>query len=206
MPLIRLLNGFDRMNDAYLYTRSREIYNVMNGNPNFANPKPNMSDFNTMISTYGTALENAASGDKYAVIIKNAKRKELVNMLHNLGYFVLFTAQGDRDIAASSGFELAKEQSTPNVIGKPQKPSASIGDNPGELVIGVAPVKGAKSYLHQYTTDATLAESSWVTMACTQAKCYISGLQSGVRYWVRVAAIGSNDQIKYSDVVTCVVQ
>lgn len=205
MPLLRITNGFDYISDIKLLLRSREIYTQMFDNPNFPTPSPNLSDVHTAITAYGDALDKAASGNKYDIDDKNVKKAVVVDMLHNLGYYVLFTSKGNAVVAATSGFHIAKT-GAPIVLQKPENQKVGDGPNNGSLISSVNAVKGAKSYLHQYTTDQTLAESTWVTMACTLSKCVLTGLSSGTRYYCRVAAIGSNEQIMYGDVKSRIVQ
>jgi hypothetical protein len=61
-------------------------------------------------------------------------------------------------------------------------------------------VIAAVSYVFQYTTDATLAEASWMPMNCSTTKCQLMGLTPGTKYYVRVAAVGTKGQELYSDV------
>nr|WP_294908690.1 hypothetical protein [uncultured Lacibacter sp.] len=70
------------------------------------------------------------------------------------------------------------------------------------LLVSVKRVTGAYSYLHQYTTDATLAPDSWVSTAGTTAKLLLTNLAPGTTYYCRVAAVVSNEQIMYSDTIS----
>ena len=76
------------------------------------------------------------------------------------------------------------------------------GEQPGELLVSVRTVKGAAAYLHQYSTDPLLAETSWKGMNSTASKCKLAGLTPGTTYYLRVAAIGAKDQVLYSDVAS----
>lgn len=205
MALLRFINGLDGFSDPVLLAFSQEVMAKVTNNPYFPNLKPNLSDLNTGVTEYQSAMARASFGNKEDIDIKNEKKATLIGLMHSLMYYILFTTDGNRTIAESSGFTLVKPQ-TPSVISTPQKVKAQNGDNPGELLISSETVKGARSYLHQYSTDPTLAENSWITMACTSSKCTINGLEIGTKYYCRVAAVGTKDQIKYSNVVWRIVQ
>jgi hypothetical protein len=128
-------------------------------------------------------------------------RQQVIDKLHQLSHYVLMVANGNRQVAVESGFTLAKEP-TPALITKPVDLKVEHGDQPGELLVSVRKVKGAAAYLHQYTTDPQLPETAWKGMNCTTSKCKIAGLTPGTTYFLRVAAIGTKDQVLYSDVAS----
>jgi hypothetical protein len=76
------------------------------------------------------------------------------------------------------------------------------GLSSGQLFVTVKAVKGAYAYLHEYTTDASLAPGSWVTTNSTASRYTFNNLQPGTVYYCRVGAIGSNNQLLYSDAVS----
>ena len=130
---------------------------------------------------------------------KNNSRQALVDIMHNVGYYVLYIAQGDRFIALKSGLTLSKEPA-PVVIAKPSDLKVENSDQSGELLVSVKKVKGAAAYMHQYSKDPLLKEESWMGMLCTATKCKIEGLTPGTTYYLRVGAVGGNDQVMFSDV------
>jgi hypothetical protein len=67
-------------------------------------------------------------------------------------------------------------------------------------------VRGAKSYLHEYTTDDTLQPQNWQSSISTGSKLVVGNLQPGTRYYCRVGAVGGNDQLVYSDLVSRIAQ
>jgi|SRR5690242_2394323 hypothetical protein len=87
------------------------------------------------------------------------------------------------------------------LLTKPATPSLQNGLNPGELISSVKAVAGAVSYLHQYATEAEMAQGKWNSVASSKSSCLLTALTSGTRYYCRIAAIGSKDQIVYSAVV-----
>ncbi len=202
MKVLTITNGFGRLTDANLDVRANQIYAAMNSNPNFETPSPTMGAFEDAIEAFATALNDSRDGDRLQVAIKNQKRDELIDTLHLLADYVLFIAAGDSVVALSSGFSIGKTAATKPPITKPENLQLVQGENSGELVTKVARVKGAIAYLHQYATDAMIAQNNWENIYCSRTKCMIVDLLPGTKYNVRVAAIGPREQLVYSDVMS----
>jgi hypothetical protein len=201
MSLLRITNGFEKKSDSKLLEKANFVHTGMNGNTSFPTPTPSMTEFLTAITQFQAAVEAAGSGDRMQVAYKKEKRDTLVNILHLLGYYVLYASAGNRTKAQSSNFTLAKEP-TPSVITKPVDLKVNNSNQTGQLEVSIKKVHGAVAYLHQYSTDPLLKEESWMSMTCSATKCTIDGLTPGAKYFLRVGAIGTKDQVMYSDVVS----
>jgi hypothetical protein len=200
----RITTGFNSLSDSSFSDKAESIYESMNGNANFPSPIPALADVSAAVTAYSTALITAQSRDKNDVAIKNQNRDALTDVLTQLASYVMLTANGDRAMLVSSGFDLAKEPQ-PSPIAKPDNVQVVNGINAGELVVSVTAVKGAKSYVHQYTGDPVTAESDWMHVNSTSSKYTFRNLDSAKRYWCRVAAVGSYDQVVVSDPVSRIV-
>jgi hypothetical protein len=205
MKVLTITNGFTRMSDATLDTRANQIYAAMNGNANFPTPVPSMDALQNAIEVFALALNDCRDGDRLKVAIKNQKRDALIDILHLLADFVLYKSAGDSVIAISSGYSIGKQPAPAPPITKPENLRVLQGDNPGVLVSKVARVKGARSYLHEYATDAQMAQGNWQKIGCSRSSCMIVDLLPGTKYHVRVAAIGTKEQLVYSDIVSRIV-
>ena len=72
------------------------------------------------------------------------------------------------------------------------------GNNDGEIDLNWEPVRGARSYVIQMTTDPNVPDS-WADKAkATESYAAILGLTSGNKYWFRVAGIGAAGQGAFS--------
>jgi hypothetical protein len=80
------------------------------------------------------------------------------------------------------------------------------GDGSGKLAFKFKAVKGASSYLFQYTSDATLQENSWISFPATTTYFTFSGLTKGTTYYCRAMAVGANQQVKSSIVLNRISQ
>ena len=166
---------------------------------------PGLPEIRTAIDNFRAALVTAQNGGRMEIAEKNKSRKLLQDKLHQLGGYVTFTANGDKTILISSGFSLVKEPLPRPQIEAPQKLVVTNGTNPGEMLVKVTAVKGARSYYHEYTPDPLTESSQWVHEVNSQSKFVFKGLQSGKKYWFRSAVIGTRSQKAYSREVASVV-
>ncbi|MGN6298335.1 MAG: hypothetical protein ACTHM7_16210 [Ginsengibacter sp.] len=127
----------------------------------FPTPVPSLESINTELGNYAELLQTSASRDKVQVQLKNKSKFTLKQMLGQLADYVNGITT-DPALLASSGFDLNKLPQ-PITITAPENPTLTDGSNGGQLVFKFKAVRGASSYLFQYTTDATLQENSWVS-------------------------------------------
>lgn len=193
--------NFSRYSDGTLESKTHSIISSMTGNANFPNPVPAIADVQAAATAFAAALIKAGTGNRVDVADKNAKRETLTGSLRILGTYVNMVANGDRTQLLSSGFDISKEPQ-PAVLTKPENLKVENGLSSGQLLVTVKAVKGAYAYLHEYTTDATLAPGSWVTTNSTTSRHLLTNLQPGTVYFCRVGALGSNNQLLYSDAVS----
>ncbi len=187
--------------DADFLIQTTFVKDSMDGNPDFPNPVPPLAAFADAITSYSDSLGGAAAGNHALVAIKNEKRAELEAIYVQLGLYVMYVAAGNTAILASSGFTLAKERE-PVYITNPGNVTLVNGVTSGELQSSVTNVKGSKIYLHQITDSQPDENTVWETRTCSRSKYTFKGLTPGKKYWVRVAATGSGDQIAYSTIAS----
>jgi hypothetical protein len=206
MPQLRIINGFEKMTDVDFLAKTRLVVSEMTGNTNFATPTPALASITTLADAFETAIAVAEAGGSYDKSVRDNKKGELIDAMHNLSSYVLFTAAGDSLVAESSGFDLAKPASPQGPLAKPEGLLLSDGINSGELFLVFDKVRGARSYIYQIALDPLSENTQWTTAHGTVRKNLFTGLESGKKYWVRVAAVGINGQVVYSDPVARIVQ
>lgn len=199
--MTKALIDFSRYSDAVLESKAHSIINAMTGNANFTTPVPDLATLTAAANAYSAALLKAATGNRVDIAEKNERKKELAGDFRTLANYVNTVAAGDVAKLISSGIELSK-QGSPVTITKPENLQVVNGINTGELDVSVNTVKGAYAYIFQYTTDENMAPGKWVNNPSTSSKVTLTNLQSGVRYFCRVGALGSNDQLLYSDPIS----
>lgn len=197
--------SFSGYSDADFENKAAYILASMTNNPAFTSPIPTLADVQAALTKFSANLVAAATLDRVAVAEKNKSRMQLELLLAQLGMYVMFIANGDAAILTSSGFTLSK---TPEAryITNPGNVLLSNGITSGELVVAVTGVKGASGYLHEICSTEPVANTQWDSTPSTRAKFTFKNLEPGKRYWVRVAATGSGEQIAYSPVASQYVQ
>ena len=205
MAIIRIVNGWDKETPLDLLGSTRFIINQMTGNSNFSTPTLTLVEMTTLANDFDVLIQKAEAGGVNERNPRDDKAAEVIDALHQLGDYVVFTAKGDKTVAESSGFTLAKDPSPRPPIEKPQGLQLFDGMNAGELLLKFIRVRGSRAYMYQVSLDPA-DESKWVTVHGTIRQNLFTGLESGKKYYVRVAAIGTDGQMVYSDVVSRIVQ
>ena len=116
--------------------------------------------------------------------------------------FFVFQPKVYRNIAART---LKKQDETNQDDPVIQQLEVELGP-PGEATTQVKRLRGARAYMHQYTTEPPTTETKWVSEGSKQPYYTFSGLNSMAKYWFRVVAISQDGQTVYSPVVTRVIQ
>lgn len=196
--MTKSLTNFASLSDSGLESKTQLIISSLTGNAHFPTPIPTLAALQTAFDAFQEALVKAGTGNRVDIAEKNAAREVLVNLLRLLCAYVNLTANGNRAMLLSSGFSISKDRE-PVFISKPENLKIENGLSSGELLLSVSAVKGAYAYLHEYTTDATLAPDSWVSTTTTASKALLDNLQPGTLYYCRVGAVGANGQLLYSD-------
>jgi hypothetical protein len=106
----------------------------------------------------------------------------------------------NRTVAESSGFTLAKDPSPFRLL------RSLVAFSFPTVLMPVkywqsSTMQGARAYMYQISLDPA-DESKWETTHGTIRQNLFTDLESGKRYYVRVAAIGIDKQVVYSDVVS----
>jgi hypothetical protein len=203
--MARSLNGFESMSDPVLAYTASQIKTKVEGNVNFATPVPALTVLQAAIDAFEAELE-LGQGSTYGSALKNEKRNELIDVLHSLGRYVDFTANGDAVIILSAGYSVTKPYAPKPPVQGITNLQLKDGPNAGEVALSFDRAANATAYLYQFTPDPAMGASTWQTQPGTTSKNTIANLQSGVAYWFRVVALGVNDQSVTSLPVKRIVQ
>jgi hypothetical protein len=180
---------------------ARQIVIDMTGNANFPTPAPTLAS----IGTAATALETAYNAAQTARQVAKSKTAAIETpdaslnlLLAQLANYVENTSGGDPAKIDSSGFTTRDVPSGPiGALTPPASFEVTPSDSSGAVNLNWAKVRGAKSYIVERATDAgTLVWGSPATT--TKSKIEVAGLNSGTKYWFRVAGIGSVGQGPWS--------
>lgn len=202
MKVAKLNLSTSRYSDADFLRRSQYVLACLTGNDSFPSPVPPLADLSAAVEAYSLALVGADSGTHGLVAAKNERRAELEAVYVQLGMYVMYVANGSAELLTQSGYPVAKDRE-PVYISNPGHVTLVNGVTSGELDSSVDAVKGSRLYLFQITDTEPTETTVWASSyTCSRCKYTFKGLQPGKKYWVRVAATGSGDQIAYSTIAS----
>ena len=193
---------FNRYNDTALLVLVKACLLALTGNlffPSLSNPS--LAEFQTAINAYDAALAAASDKSKNDITAKDARREELINLLLKLSLQLMQIADGNLEMLVSTGLPLYKTREPRPPMGIPAIESIENGLNAGELNVSLFFLEDARTFIYQYTEDPLSADSVWKNLNCTRVKQTITGLQTGKRYWIRIIAYGTKNQMTISDPV-----
>lgn len=181
------------------------VVGQMENNANFPKPPTALAKLKKILPEYRMSLADALTRDKEKVAIKNNKKDIVIDLLQELVDYVTVISNGDKAIMLSSGFDVSEDNGGKGVLAKIEIIEVEI-DLPGEATTKVRNAKGARAYIHQYTTEPPTSRTIWVSEGCGLSRYTFTGLASDKRHWFRVVAIGSGMQRTFSPVISKVIQ
>lgn len=204
MTNLRITDSISRLSDANLAAKTNQI---IAGLQEYFATAPGLPDLIAARTAFEEALTVAKDGSLIEKAIKNQKRQELLNHHYLMIPYVLVTAAGDAVMALKSCYTLAKPPLPSPELTPAQNQKAVSGLNSGEVDYSFEKVPGARSYMYQCTPDPLTENSVWANHTGTIRRYVFTGLQTGKRYWIRVAAIGRLGQTVFSEpILTRIVQ
>jgi hypothetical protein len=197
----RLALNFKETKDGELNLVAMQVWTSMTDNEYFSDPGMLIIELREISKQFEKAMFDAALGDREKISIKNDVRVLLIKKLKQVGEFVKSEANGAETPLFSSGFPLIKSLSE-ITLRNPVDFKILPGPKPGEIIMKVRGVKGARSYIYQWTPFPVTRESVWESLFDTCCKKVISGLPLGINYCFRMAAVGTRNQIVYTQVLS----
>jgi hypothetical protein len=187
--------------DGELNIYAMYIIHCLTDNEYFPDVKPLLAPIRETCDQYQKAMYTSLNGDILNINIKNDLREKLILQLRELGEWIQKRSNGAETSLIASGFLIAKPKDETE-LAQPEEFRILPGKNNGEIIMRVKRVIGAKAYLFQYTPDPLTPESKWESVYGTTCKKTITNLPLGVKCLFRMAAIGSRDQVVYTNILT----
>lgn len=197
----RISISFDKFSDINFQKKGQFIYDSMKDNIIYVELATAVATTKTSLDAYIKNLQAAEGKERNAVALKNESRQQLTALLKPLGMSVMAIANGNEAALVSSGYTLIKRPE-PRYITNPGNVTLSQGLSSGEMISMVTAVTGAKSYVHQIATEYPTDQTAWISNTSSTSKFLFTNLIPGKQYWVRVAVIGSRNQVVYTTVST----
>lgn len=201
MPKIKL--NFRNLSIPEKVARARQVVTALTGNSNFSAPHPTLAE----VTAATAALEEAANAAQAARLeakgrtaAQGEREDELTQLMTQLAAHVESVAGGDEAKIMSAGLETRSERTTDSTApAAPETLTATTGNHEGEIELSWDAVRGARSYVIERSTNPQEA-SSWAQAGVAPRSSFIvEGLESGTRYYFRVAAVTLNGQSPWSN-------
>ena len=193
----KLSLNFKETTDSDLAMLAFTVAEKMTENEHFPDPDMLIIELREIHNQFFEAVVEARSRDLVKIAIKNDLRILLIKKLKEVGEFVKVHSEDLELPLITSGFTLIRPEDE-IILKSPENFKIMPGPNPGEMILKVRRVRGARSYLYQWTPAPLTKESLWESIPDTRCKKVISKLPLGVNYLFRMAAIGSRNQIIYT--------
>ncbi|MEO6734657.1 MAG: fibronectin type III domain-containing protein [Ferruginibacter sp.] len=197
----KINNSFSIYSDGNLEKKASHILANLTGNTLINAPDTSLANLNASILKFGAVLVAAAGLGRTNVALKNAARDELEQLLIEIGLFVTYAAVGDSTALISSGYTLSKTREARYII-NPGSVSLNNGITSGQMIAFVKAVKSATGYVHEIAAEPPTDDTVWTSTASSRCQFIFKDLVPGKQYWVRIAAVGTGEQIAYSPVAS----
>ena len=148
------------------------------------------------------AAEALRQESQTATADQNTAEAALDALLTQFGNFVEIATDGNEAKILSTGLSVRAPNTPIGDLPQVENLAVSVGDDAGELDAQWDRVRGAKTYRIETSPDPITPTSWTLADIVTRSKATLSGLTSGTKYWVRVAAIGAAGQGPWSDPAT----
>ncbi|HEY0320504.1 MAG TPA: fibronectin type III domain-containing protein [Pyrinomonadaceae bacterium] len=185
--------------------RARQIIAAMTGNPNFLSPQPPLVQVASIIDELETAYDAAQAARQEAkarTTALNNKEGTTERTLSQLAGHVE-SVSGDNDSKIqSAGMDVRSAPTPSGTLPAPEGLNATQGDHDGEIDLAWDKVERARSYVIEQSADPPTATSWSHAAVSTKSQATIEGLQSGTKYWFRVAAVSPQGQSGWSNPAT----
>lgn len=185
----RVSLGFARKIDTDLIVFTRNIVELMTGNPQYPTPSPTLATITTSVDAFELAVQEALAGGRIQTARRNAARVELLSLVRQLAAYVQGHCADDLVKLLSSGFEPVRAPSPIGTLPAPQNQRLVLTDKSGQLSFRFDRVDNAANYSIE---SAESAEGPWKDRGVSpNTRVVIDGLTPGKAYWARARANGS---------------
>jgi hypothetical protein len=196
--------GLSKLSIPEKIEKAKHFITKMTGNINFPIPLPTLPDVAAAIVALEVACDAAQGGGPLQTTVMRDKEKILDKLLTKLGNYVANTADESVAVILSAGMEVRTKGGKTLIIF-----SAKESTLPNELILQAPAVK-RHAYVWQMAIDSlpgnvdgSTTTGNWQQVGVSiKAKFIIKNLNSGIKYWFRVATVGREGQNVWSDPIS----
>jgi hypothetical protein len=183
----------------------RQIVQEMNKNQKFSSPSPDLNTLSSaaaaLESAYNTA-QAARANAKEQTSLMNQKVKALETLVMQEANYVQSVSGGDKATIESAGFGVRSEPTRIGQLEAPAHVKVAPGHTDGAVNIAWKKVRGARAYNVERALDSDRGLDWTNVISSSKTRAVVNSMNSGHRYWFRVAAIGAAGQGPWSNPVS----
>lgn len=200
--------AYERWGNDSLSTLAGRTLASMTNNANFPNPRPDMDEYAVLVNDYREKHEIASNGgSRFEKEARDNAKAAVGQAMKELAFYVNTVANGNREILASSGFELVPDRVSSKVPGIPYNVRLLDGNVSGEMRFVFGALQAAWEYEYCYATSVDEhGVPEWgETIRTTNSRLnYIQELTPGERVYARVRARNNKGAGDWSEPVSLI--
>lgn len=191
--------GMSNNSVAEKIVKGERIITHMTGNSWFPTPIPTLVNYRGLIDALAAA-EAAMDGSKLKTEIRNQALADFTAGTNQLQSYVETIADGNTEVALSSGFEVRNPATKPLLLNAPENVTGRGGKLTGDIFLKWKTNRKAKVNVIECTKDPL--NGTWeIVGQTTKSSITISGNNPGQQFYFRVAHINAAGVSPWSDVV-----
>jgi hypothetical protein len=132
-PVTKISASFANLSDAKLFYKANHICESISSSDYYNTPKPGIKYLKEALTRFELSLKVAHIKTRINVFNKNEARKDLIGLLKELGHYVNYTAKGNLEMLASSGFDISKDDEVPEAKILPSLQSNTKAVTPAQV-------------------------------------------------------------------------
>ncbi len=183
----------------------RQIVQEMSKNGKFNSPSPALTTLASAaaaVESAYNAAQAARANAKEQTSIMNQKVSALETLVMQEASYVQSISGGDKATIESAGFGVRTEPTRIGQLEAPAHLKVTPGQTDGSVKISWTKVRGARAYNVERALDSSHGLDWSNVLSSSKTRAIVNSMQSGHRYWFRVAAIGAAGQGAWSDPVS----
>ena len=166
----------------------------------FPEPDPTLAELDTAITSFREALSEAAYHDRRKVALKNQQQAVLKQVIYALSLYVDRTAQGNAATILAAGFLPSKDAEPAGPGPKPTDFRVTLRQ-PNSQTVDLRVKAWKRALVYQFEYRKVAGAGDWERVLSSKSTCVLEGLEKLEEYEFRVAYIGTDPTVTYSDAV-----
>lgn len=200
--------AYEKWGDDSLATLAGRTLGAMTGNINFPDPRPSIEEYDVLVSDYRQKHQIASNGgSRLEKEARDNAKAAVARAMKEMAFYVNTVADGDREMLASSGFEIVPEPKSSKIPGIPGNARLLDGNVSGEMRYTFASLRSAWEYEYCYATSLNedgLPEWGDIVRTTDSRLNYIRDLTPGERVYARVRARNGKGTGDWSEPVSLI--